>query len=103
MSKRSYYVYVLASDFGSLYVGITNKLERRVLEHRSKLVEGFTRKYNITKLVYYEETGEVVDAIAREKQIKSWRRSKKVALIESLNPDWRDLGDGLSDSSLRSE
>jgi putative endonuclease len=93
MSKRNYYVYILASDFGSLYVGVTNHLERRLQEHRSKLVDGFTRKYNLTKLVFYEETGEVQDAIAREKQIKGWRRSKKVVLIESLNPDWRDLGD----------
>jgi putative endonuclease len=102
MGSRTYYVYILASDFGSLYVGVTNDLERRILEHRCKLVEGFTKKYNLTKLVYVEECGEVLDAITREKQIKGWRRAKKVALIESLNPGWHDLGDGLSDPSLRS-
>ena len=98
MGKRSYYVYILANDFGSIYIGVTNDLERRMAEHRSKLIEGFTKKYNLTRLVHVEECGEVVDAIAREKQIKGWRRSKKVALIESLNPAWDDL----SDPSLRS-
>jgi putative endonuclease len=98
MSKRSYYVYIVANDFGSIYVGVTNELERRILEHQSKLIPGFTQKYNLTRLVYFEECGEVVDAIAREKQLKGWRRSKKVALIEALNPTWEDL----SDPSLRS-
>lgn len=91
-------VYILAGDFGTLYIGVTNELERRVAEHQGKLIEGFTKKYNVTKLVYFEECGEVVDALAREKQIKGWRRSKKIALIESLNPTWSDL----SDPSLRS-
>jgi putative endonuclease len=98
MGARSYYVYILTNDFGSLYVGVTNDLERRVEEHRGKLVDGFTKKYNLTRLVYVEECGEVVDAITREKQIKGWRRSRKVALIETLNPKWEDL----SDPSLRS-
>src|SRR5690349_1770070 len=98
MSSRTYYVYILANDFGSIYVGVTNDLERRLAEHRNKLIEGFTRKYNLTRLVYVEDCGEVLDAIEREKQIKGWRRSKKVALIEGLNPNWADL----SDPSLRS-
>ena len=76
---------------GTLYTGVTNDLERRVHEHRHKLVDGFTKRYNITILVYCEATGSIEAAIAREKQIKGWRRSKKVALIESMNPTWEDL------------
>ena len=73
---------------------MTNDLERRVYEHKQKLVEGFTQKYNITQLVYYEATPDVRSAIAREKQIKGWLRSKKIALIESMNPKWQDLSEG---------
>jgi putative endonuclease len=73
---------------------VTNNLQRRVYEHKHKLVEGFTAKYNITRLVYYEATPDVRSAIAREKQIKGWLRSKKIALIESMNPEWRDLSEG---------
>ena len=102
MSKRRYYVYILANCAGMLYVGVTNDLERRVLEHRSGLIEGFTRRFGINRLVYYEDCGEVVDAIAREKQVKGWRRSKKLALIAGLNPGWEDLGDsGRDPSALR--
>jgi putative endonuclease len=75
----------------TLYVGVTNALQRRVYEHKCKLVEGFTKRYNITILVYAEETSDVRAAIAREKQIKGWTRAKKIALIEASNPDWRDL------------
>ena len=75
----------------TLYVGVTNHLERRVYEHKHKLAEGFTKKYNITWLAHYEETSDITAAITREKQIKGWDRSKKVALIESTNPQWRDL------------
>ena len=92
MSKRSYYVYVLSNYSKTLYVGLTNDLERRVWEHKSKLVEGFTKKYNVTKLIYSEECGEIEEAIAREKEIKGWRRDKKVALIETSNPLWEELG-----------
>ncbi|HUR40472.1 MAG TPA: GIY-YIG nuclease family protein [Verrucomicrobiae bacterium] len=92
--SRSYHVYILAGDFGSLYVGVTNDLERRIGEHKSRLVDGFTKKYNVTRLVYVEECGDVLDAIAREKQIKGWRREKKVALIAELNPHWEELGVG---------
>jgi len=89
----------------TLYTGVTNDLQRRVFEHRSKLVEGFTKKYNITRLVYYEEADDVMAAITREKQIRGWLRAKKVALIESENPEWIDLSDEVleGDSSLRSE
>ncbi|MDO8531491.1 MAG: GIY-YIG nuclease family protein [Dehalococcoidia bacterium] len=89
-----YYVYMLANVSGTLYVGVTSDLHRRVFQHRQKLVEGFTRKYNVTMLVYFETTNDVGSAITREKQIKSWRRSKKIALVESLNPEWRDLSAG---------
>jgi putative endonuclease len=72
---------------------MTNNLERRVNQHKNKVTEGFTSKYNVDRLVYMETFGDVRDAIAREKQIKSWRRSKKIALIESMNPKWRDLSE----------
>jgi len=88
---RSYYVYIMTNRSGTLYVGVTNNLERRVSEHKQKLIRGFTSRYNITRLVYFEETGNVDAAIAREKQIKGWLRSKKVALIESVNRAWEDL------------
>ncbi len=88
---RQYYVYILTNSLRTLYVGVTNDLVRRVYQHKRKLVPGFTAKYNITWLAYYEETPDIVSAIAREKEIKSWRRSKKVELIERSNPRWRDL------------
>jgi len=88
---KSYYVYIMTNKSRTLYTGVTNNLERRVYEHKHKLVLGFTSKYNITQLIYYEETNDVQEALAREKQIKGWLRSKKVALIESMNPEWKDL------------
>jgi putative endonuclease len=94
---KQYYVYIMTSSSGTLYAGTTNNLKRRVYEHKHKLIEGFTQKYNVTRLVYFEETDDVSAAIAREKQIKGWRRSKKIALIESLNPKWQDLSDGWYD------
>ena len=97
MSNRHvalYYVYIMTNRSTTLYTGVTNNLERRVYEHKHKLVDGFTKKYNIARLVYYEATDDVQSAIAREKQIKGWLRRKKVALIESVNPEWRDLADG---------
>jgi len=89
-----YYVYIMTNKSRTLYTGITNNLERRVYEHKNKLIEGFTKKYNITKLVYYEISNDVEAAIAREKQIKGWLRRKKIALIESVNPQWKDLSEG---------
>jgi putative endonuclease len=94
---KHYYVYVMTSPSGTLYTGMTNDLKRRVYQHKHKLVEGFTEKYNVTRLAYYEETQDVQTAIAREKEIKSWRRSKKLELIKSLNPKWQDLSDGWYD------
>ena len=91
MGSKRYFVYVVASPSQTLYVGMTNNLERRVFEHKSGAVPGFTQKYKVTRLVYFEEYSEVSDAIAREKQIKSWKRSRKIWLIESLNPKWKDL------------
>lgn len=89
---RSYWVYILTNRrHGTLYIGVTNNLARRVWEHRQKVVPGFTQKYNLTRLVYFEETSDVRSAIAREKQLKGWLRAKKVALIEGMNPQWRDL------------
>jgi len=88
---NQYYVYILASRSRNLYVGVTNDLERRVYEHKQKLVPGFTTKYNINRLVYFETTKDVDVAISREKQIKGWLRSRKITLIESMNPTWDDL------------
>ncbi len=88
---NEYYVYIMTNKSKTLYTGITNDLERRVFEHKNHLVEGFTKKYRITKLIYYEATNDVQEAIAREKQIKGWLRKKKIALIKSMNPEWRDL------------
>jgi putative endonuclease len=91
---NSYHIYILTNKSRTLYTGITNDLIRRVYEHKQKLVPGFTNKYNINQLVFHEETSDVNAAIAREKQIKGWTRAKKIALIESVNPEWRDLSDG---------
>jgi len=88
---KKYYVYIMTNHSGTLYTGTTDNLEKRIYEHRHNLVPGFASKYNITKLVYYEQENDVEAALAREKQIKGWQRSKKVALIESKNPEWKDL------------
>lgn len=91
---KQYYVYIMTNHSGTLYVGVTNDLRRRVGEHKQKLIERFTKRYNITRLVYYEETPDANAAIVREKQIKGWLRKKKIALIESVNPGWKDLSEG---------
>ena len=104
--ERQYYVYILTNASRTLYTGVTNNLERRVFEHKHKLVPGFPSKYHITRLVYFEVTQDIHAAISREKQIKGWLRAKKIALIESVNPEWKDLSVGWykeGDSSLRSE
>ena len=88
---KNYYVYIMTNKSKTLYTGVTNDLTRRVYEHKHKLIPGFTQKYNITKLVYYEETSDIHAAIAREKQSKGWLREKKINLIESMNPNWVDL------------
>ena len=77
----------------TLYTGVTNNIERRVWEHRNKLIKGFTKKYNIIFLVYYETTPDIKTALSREKQIKGWRREKKIKLIEEMNPEWNDLSE----------
>ena len=86
-----YYVYIMTNGKRTLYTGVTKNLYRRVYEHKEKLVPGFTKRYNIDYLVYIECTSDVVAAITREKQIKGWTRAKKISLIESSNPEWRDL------------
>jgi len=91
MKSKFYYVYIMTNRSKTLYTGITNNLERRGHEHKRKSIAGFTSKYNITRLVYYEETTDVLSAISREKMIKGWVRAKKLALIESVNPTWKDL------------
>jgi len=90
---KQYYVYILTNKSRTLYVGVTNNLTRRIYEHKNKLVSGFTSKYNLTRLVYFEETTDIKEAIAREKQIKGWLRKKKIALIESINSGWNDLSE----------
>lgn len=96
-NMKRYYMYILANRSKTLYTGVTNNLVRRVYEHKQKLIRGFTYKYNINKLVYYETTLDVKSAITREKQIKGWLRSKKIALIELANSDWKDLSAGWYD------
>jgi len=93
----AYYVYLLASrKDGALYIGVTNDLIRRTFEHRSKIIKGFTSRYNITKLVWFEIYDDPVSAISREKELKKWRRSWKVALIEQENPNWNDLYESIT-------
>lgn len=88
----NFYVYILTNwNDQVMYIGMTNNLERRLYEHKNKLVEGFTKKYNVHKLVYYEHGNDVHAAIAREKEIKKWRREKKNNLVMTMNPEWKDL------------
>ena len=92
MRERVYYVYILASRIGgTLYIGVTGDLVRRVYQHREKLAKGFTQKYDVTRLVYFEQFGAIDIAIQREKQLKKWNRTWKVRLIEEKNPNWDDL------------
>lgn len=89
---RSYYVYLLTNwNNKVIYTGVTNNLERRLHEHKSKKINGFTRKYNVNKFMYFEETSDIESAIMREKEIKAWRREKKNNLVSSVNPEWCDL------------
>lgn len=89
---NEYYVYILASQkYGTLYVGVTNDLVRRMYEHKNDMVEGFTKKYQVNQLVYYEQTGQIQSAIMVEKRMKKWRRQWKIELIEAYNPEWKDL------------
>ena len=88
---KTYFVYIIASESGTLYVGMTNNIKRRVFEHKTHRRQGFSDTYNVEKLLYFERFGDVEAAIKREKQIKSWRREKKIRLIDSDNAGWEDL------------
>ncbi len=105
MSKdKHFYVYLLTNwNKKVMYVGVTNDLQRRLYEHKNKLVKGFTEKYNVDRLVYFEETDDVISALAREKEIKKRRREKKNNLVISINPQWKDLSEEEQDFSLRSK
>jgi putative endonuclease len=93
MKDYNYYIYILTNWSNKvIYIGVTNNLQRRLYEHKNKLIDGFTNKYNLNKLVYYECFSNINDAIRREKELKKWRREKKNNLVENMNPDWRDLG-----------
>jgi len=92
---KDYFVYIMTNKSKTLYTGVTNNLVRRVYEHKNKLIEGFTKKYNINKLVYFELFDNPGDATKREKQIKGWLRKKKIDLIESMYPKWKDLSNGI--------
>ena len=93
--EKRYYVYLLTNwNNKVMYVGVTNNLQRRVFEHKNKLVKGFTEKYKVDKLVYFEETNDVNSALSREKEIKKWRREKKNDLVRRVNPNWNDLSVG---------
>ena len=106
MQRKTYYVYIMSSLSRTLYTGVTNNLERRVNEHKSGAVSGFTKRYKVNRLVYFQETNDIGGAIAAEKQIKALTRAKKLALIEKENPSWQDLSAESGEervSSLRSE
>ena len=91
MKQHNYYVYIMSSFSKVLYIGVTNDLQRRVDEHKQGIFKGFSKKYKTKKLVYYEHTNNIEGAIEREKQLKKWRREKKINLIEKINPKWDDL------------
>jgi len=93
--EKAFHVYILAGKSGVLYTGVTGHLAKRIWQHKEKLVDGFARRYNLDRLVWFERHATARAAIAREKEIKGWRRSKKTALIEVMNPGWRDLSDRL--------
>lgn len=88
---KQYCVYILSSISGVLYIGVTGDLKKRVYQHKHKAVDGFTKKYNVDKLVYFEQTEDVMSALEREKQLKKWTRIKKINLIEKMNQEWKDL------------
>ena len=91
--QGTYYVYILTNwNDKVMYIGVTNNLYKRIYQHKNKLIDGFTKKYNVTKLVYYESTEDVTSAITREKQLKGWIRNKKNNLVATINPEWKDLG-----------
>ena len=89
---KSYYIYIITNKSNTLYIGLTNNLRKRLWEHKNKLVEGFSKKYNLDTLIYFEEHQNISQAIVREKQIKGWLRKKKIKLIKTINPNFEDLG-----------
>ena len=91
---KNYYIYIMTSQSGTLYIGMTNDIKKRVYQHKNHLIPGFTDKYNVDQLLYVETTSDPISAIRREKQLKKWRREKKAALVDSQNPDWKDLSKG---------
>jgi putative endonuclease len=95
-----YYVYIMSSQTRVLYIGVTNFLERRVQQHKDGVGSAFTSRYRVHRLVHYEETSDVYAALERERHLKGWTRARKVALVESMNPDWRDLSDDWTDTSV---
>ena len=97
MKNKTFYIYIMASKSGTLYVGMTNNIKRRVFEHKNHLIPGFTDKYTVDRLLYVETFANPASAINREKQIKAWRREKKVKLIDSQNPAWNDLSENWYD------
>ncbi|MFA6470344.1 MAG: GIY-YIG nuclease family protein [Bacteroidota bacterium] len=88
---KKYYVYIMSNASRTLYIGMTNNLRTRISQHQEKLIPGFTERYNVTKLIYFEEYDDVRYTITREKEIKKWRREKKIKLIESMNPNWEEI------------
>jgi putative endonuclease len=107
-AHKSFWIYILTNKpHGTLYIGVTNSLDRRIWQHKIKALEGFTKRYGLKRLVYFEEFRDVTNAIAREKELKGWLRRKKVNLVQKDNPLWQDLSEGWfddqMDSSLRSE
>jgi len=96
---KEYYVYILSNKSGTLYTGVTNDLERRIYQHKKKLNEGFTKRYNINRLIYFESSNDVTTAIAREKQIKGLLKSKKIELIKNINPEFKDLSEDWFDTN----
>jgi putative endonuclease len=102
MLTRQYFVYMMTNRHrSSLYTGVTRDLQGRIYKHKSHILPGFTSRYGVDSLVYFEETGDILAAIGREKEIKGWTRAKKIALIESTNPEWRDLSEGWFDFTPR--
>lgn len=99
---NNYYVYILSSYSRTLYIGVTNDLEKRLYKHKNKLIDGFTARYNINQLVYFESCSDINEAISREKYLKGWVRQRKIELIEETNPDWTDLAISWRDPSLHS-
>lgn len=96
MPDKQYFVYILTNQSGTLYVGKTSDLVRRIREHKSNLIAGFTQKYKLHNLVYYENAPNAMSALARERQLKGWLRRKKIKLINKMNPEWKDLGQKLT-------